>query len=325
MTAEQQEHPSAREPKMKSIVRGLVGGVLAGSILVGLAWGGYAALRYTRHRLSRALHQPLKRIVLTHSPRWLSAAILDRLAQEAVNFTIFNAKHPEYGSRLRDPLDGGILKIIAQHYMDHQSSGENAWIKGIVYVRRAWLPHQQIIEIDAEYRRPAALLITRGKGCLLSASGVRLPGTYLPVDFERLAWLPWLVHTHVAAVKRGEKISSPAVQAGLELVKLLAPEPWHTQVREIDLSNFGGAVSKTAPEIVLTTRDGHEVLWGMPPGKEGFYEVPASRKLMMLSEVNRLYGSIDAGKAYVDVRGDQVLVPRRDRNQTVVSQEQSAQ
>ena len=310
---------------MKSIVRGLIGGMLAGAILVALAWGGYAALRYTRHRLSLARHEPLKRIVLTHAPEWLSAAILDKLAQEAVNFTVFNAKHPEYGVRLRDPLDGGILKIIAQHYMDYQRRGENAWIKSIVYVRRAWLPHQQIIEIYAKYRRPAALLITQGKGYLLSGSAVRLPGTYLPVDFERLAWLPWLVHTHVSVVGRGVRVSSPAVEAGLSLVKLLAPEPWHAQVREIDLANFGGAVSKTAPEIVLRTRDGHEVLWGMPPGQEGFYEVPAARKLMMLSEVNRLYGSIDAGKAYVDVRGDQVLVPRRNRNQAVGAAENFTQ
>ena len=76
------------------------------------------------------------------------------------------------------------------------------------------------------------------------------------------------------------------------------------------MQNLGGKISALSPQITLTTRFGSQVWWGRAPGQEGFYEVPAARKLRSLAKVYARFGRIDAGRAYVDIRGDQVLVPK---------------
>src|SRR5271170_4490534 len=55
--------------------------------------------------------QPLRRLVMADPPPWLSKAILNSLAKEAVDFAINNKQHPEYAAQLRDPLNGQILSL----------------------------------------------------------------------------------------------------------------------------------------------------------------------------------------------------------------------
>ena len=258
----------------------------------------------------RARNRPLKSIVMIGAPPWLAAPILNALAAEAVQYTIFNKQHPEYAAELRNPLDGQILQILARHFITDQAHGFNAWIKRVNYVRRVWLPHEQIIEISCQYRRPAALISVKGKYYLLSPQGLRLPGAYTAVDLPQLNWLMRISGITVTVPAPGRPFSGRGVKLGLKMIALLSGHRFSSEIQSVDLANMYVHVPSTTPKIILKTRFGTQIYWGLPPGREGFYEVPASRKLQLLSDVYQQYHRIDAGKAYLDVRSDEVLVPR---------------
>ncbi len=258
----------------------------------------------------RSRDRPLKRIVMMGAPTWLAAPILNSLASEAVHYTIFNPQHPLYAAELRNPLDGKILQILARHFTLHPSQGFNAWIKRVNYVRRIWLPHEQIIEISCQYRRPAGLVSLDGKYYLISPSAIRLPGAYTPVDLPELNWLMRITGVAVTVPAPGKAFSAPGIKLGLEMIALLSGHAFSSQIQSVDLTNMYTHVPPTTPKIILKTRFGTQIYWGLPPGKEGFYEVPASRKLELLNDVYQQYHRIDAGRAYLDIRSDEVLVPR---------------
>ncbi len=258
----------------------------------------------------RSRDRPLKSIVMIGAPHWLAEPILNSLAAEAVQYTVFNKRHPAYAAELRNPVNGKILQIIARHFTTDQAQGFNAWIKRVDYVRRVWLPHEQIIEIACRYRRPAALISVNGKYYLMSPHAIRLPGAYAPVDLPELSWLMRISGITVAVPAPGKPFSGQGVKLGLKMITLLSGHPFSSQIQCVNLANMYAPVPSTTPEIVLKTRFGTQIYWGLPPGKEGFYEVPASRKLQLLNDVYQQYHRIDAGRAYLDVRSDEVLVPR---------------
>ena len=258
----------------------------------------------------RSRDRPLKRIVMVGAPRWLAEPILNSLAAEAVQFTISNPRHPAYAAELRNPLNGKILQILARHFTAHQSQGFNAWIKRVNYVRRVWLPHEQLIEISCQYRRPAALVSVGGSYYLISPHAVRLPGTYAPMDLPQLNWLMRISGLAVSLPAPGNPFSARGIKLGLKMIALLSGHVFSSQIQSVDLANMYTDVPPTTPKIILKTRFGTQIYWGLPPGKEGFYEVPASRKLQLLNDVYQQYHRIDAGRAYLDIRSDEVLVPR---------------
>ena len=266
--------------------------------------------RYAMSAIASSSAHPLKRIVMVDTPAYLSHAILDSLAREAVEFTIFNHHHPRYAAEIRDPLNGRILRLLAAHYVRHPEIGFNAWIRRIVFVRRSMLPHEQVIEIAAQYRHPGAFVKVKNKFYLISRTGVRLPGVYSPLQHTQLRWLFTLTGYSGSAPKSGYPFQSKAIHAGLALARLLRNRPYAGQIRDIDVSGVGKP-SQRHPQIILITRWHTMVYWGQPPGVRSFFEVPTDRKLEYLQAINQQYHRIDAGHTFVDIRGDQVLVPSR--------------
>jgi hypothetical protein len=291
-------------------------------LIVALLVEGFSRLNIYGKMLmaQRAQKHPLKSIVMVGAPPWLAAPILNALASEAVQYTIFNKKHPAYATELRNPLDGGILAILARHFTQDQSLGFNAWIKRVNYVRRVWLPHEQIIEISCQYRRPAGLVSVDGTYYLISPRGTRLPGAYAPADLPELNWLMRITGIKVSVPPPGHIFSAPGISLGLKMIRLLSPQPYAREIQSIDLANMVAKVPVTTPKIILKTRFGTEIYWGLPPGQEGFYEVPAARKLQLLNDVYQQYHRIDAGRAYIDIRSDEVLVPRPPPPTTAAAQ-----
>ena len=291
-------------------VRGLLAACVVAGVAAGIIESWHYVHSYARKIIEQRDHRPLKRIVLLNTPPWLSKSLLDQIAQEAVNYTIYNPRHPDYAMQLRDPLNGNILKILARHYLQDQNAGENAWIKRISFIRRAWTRSAQIIEISAIYRRPAALVAGPTGGYLVSFGGVRLPGLYKVNQFSALRWLIQIIGSQAAPPAAGSQVDAPRIQVALKLIHLLASQPYYGQIAAINMRNLGGKTSALAPQITLITRFGTQVWWGRAPGQEGFYEVPAARKLKSLAKIYARFGRIDADRAYVDIRGDQVLVPK---------------
>ncbi len=264
--------------------------------------------RYAMSAIASSSAHPLKRIVMVNTPAYLSRAILDSLAREAVEYTIFNHHHPRYAAEIRDPLNGHILHLLAEHYVRHPEVGFNAWIRQIVFVRRSMLPHEQIIEIAAQYRHPAAFVKIKNKYYLISRAGVRLPGVYSAAQHTQLRWLFTLTGYSGQVSKSGHPFKSKAIHAGLALARLLRNRPYASQIHDIDISGVGKP-SQQHPQIILITRWHTMVYWGQPPGVRSFFEVPTDRKLEYLQAIYQQYHRIDAGHTFVDIRGDQVLVP----------------
>ena len=299
-----------RRPWQIPWVRGVLAACVVGAVAAGIIQSWHYIHIYARKIIQQHDKRPLKRIVLLNTPHWLSKSLLDQIAQEAVNYTIYNPRHPDYAMQLRDPLNGTILKILARHYLQDQGVGENAWIKRITFIRRAWTPNAQIIEISAVYRQPAALVDGPTGGYMVSPGGVRLPGLYKANQLSAIQWLVQIIGSQAAPPVAGAHVDSPRIQVALKLIHLLAPQPYYGQIAAINLRNLGGKSSSLAPQITLITRFGTQVWWGRAPGQEGFYEVPAARKLESLARIYARFGRIDADRAYVDIRGDQVLVPK---------------
>lgn len=291
---------------------------LCGALLViGVVLAAFGQIRhYALSAIAASSQHPLKRIVMVDTPPYLSRAILNSLAREAVTYTIFNKKHPQYAAEIRNPLNGHILRILAEHYVRRSDVGFNAWIRQILFVRRAMLPHEQIIEIAARYRFPAAFVKLKGQYYLVSRSGIRLPGVYSLRQRNDLHWLFALTGYSGALPKSGAIFPGAAIRAGIALAHLLQHRPYSNQIRDIDIAGVGKP-SQSRPQIVLITRYHTEVYWGQPPGERSFFEVPTDRKLEYLQAIYQQYHRIDAGHAYVDLRGDQVLVPSAAASQPV--------
>ncbi len=283
----------------------------AGLLLLALVTEAFVRLRsYGRALDHYGGQQPLKRIVMVGTPPWLSGTILDQLAREAVIYTCRNPKHPNYAAELRNPLNGEILKRIGAHYLDRQTQGMNAWIQRILFVRRVWLRHEQIIEIAARYRQPLALVRHGGFYYLISTGQTRLPGRYSARDVAPLSWLIRITGSGAKIPPPGQRFHSSRINTARQILRLLIHQPFAWQIRTVNVSNLKGRLDPLAPWITLRTIYGSQIRWGRPPGKEGFLEVPARRKIASLLAIYRQYRRIDAGRAYVDIRGDAVLVPR---------------
>ncbi len=277
-------------------------------LIVGVILAAFGQIRrYAMSAIAASSRHPLKRIVMVHTPAYLSHAILDSLAREAVDYTIFNHHHPRYAAEIRDPLNGHILQKLAAHYIHHPDVGFNAWIRRIVFVRRTMLPHEQVIEIAAEYRHPAVFVKLKNKFYLVSQSGIRLPGVYSAAQHTQIQWLFTLTGYTGILPKSGYEFKGKPIRAGLALARLLRNRSYSNQIRDIDVAGVGKP-SQRHPQIILVTRWHTQVYWGQPPGVRSFFEVPTDRKLEYLDAINQQYHRIDANHTFVDLRGDQVLV-----------------
>ncbi len=283
-----------------------------------LALGFRHMQTYARTVVTHNGAPPLRRVVLVDPPSWLSAPLLNAIAEETVHFALNNKRHPERAAELRNPLDGRILQQIARHYVRRPAVGENAWIKAVTYVRRVVRGGQQQIQIAAVYRRPAAVIQRGDHYFLITAHACRLPGMYDQQALVSLKSLMVIRGVSGAIPQPGSRFTGPDVAAGLQLARLLVPQPYAAQIADINMKNFRGRVDSLAPQIVLDTVYGGQVWWGRAVGDEGFYEIPAASKLKALSEVYYHYGRIDAGKAYVDIRTEEVKVPRILPGETTV-------
>ena len=60
----------------------------------------------------------------------------------------------------------------------------------------------------------------------------------------------------------------------------------------------------------LATGEPRTIWWGRPIGQEKYYEVAAAAKVKTLGELNLQFGRIDAGRDYVDIRTENIWLPR---------------
>jgi hypothetical protein len=283
------------------------------------------------------------RIEISNAPAYLDRRIVNMLLDEAYQFA---QKDEATFNRVRNTQDREILGEFARLYTDtqpaaevggtpvkRQSQGFNAWIEEVTLVRREVARDKsvQTIQLHAKWRQPVAWVRVGENLYLIDAAGTRLPGEYRREDrvgnrMMVLAGvdLPAGGGGGSAAVPApGEKWSSGKdggmgedLTAGLKLAGLLGKADFAGQIEAIDMSNVGGRHDALAPWIKLetiwqtATGTPRTIWWGRPIGQEKYYEVAAAAKVKTLGELNIQFGRIDAGRDYVDIRTENIWLPR---------------
>ncbi|MFP4145712.1 MAG: cell division protein FtsQ/DivIB [Phycisphaeraceae bacterium] len=252
-------------------------GAFAGLLGFALAWhyGGEALRSWasTEHAADPSAEQ----VELTDAPAWMSPLVREQLRQITADAV---------GS---DPLDRqGLVAAVEQ-------LRENPWVLEVDQVRRQ--PGGKVV-VDARYREPVALIQKSDGYHLVDAEGVRLPGVYYRHQLKSVD-LPVLIHVSAAPPFRGEVWPGEDIQAGLELVRLLAGQPFFDDIEAFDV---GKRDQRGRICLALHGEAGGVVWWGLPPGEERVIEADAAVKLAWLRDIVRQRGTVDAGGLVVDVR-----------------------
>jgi hypothetical protein len=254
-------------------------------LLLGLVAGGWLVgepmLR--AHLEGRTSASPA--VSLLGMPEWMPPVVIEDIQQ-----------------RVRRAIDGGPLDQTALQDAAHELRA-SAWVQSVTRIIRR---PGGLVEVQAAYRIPTALIESAGPLVLVDDQGVRLPLDYDPAMSSRVK-LPVIRGVRQSAPPSGDVWKGDDLQAGLRLARLIATQPWIEQVRAVDVSNFSGRIDRARPHLVLVTARG-QVRWGRAPGDEQFFEPPAAVKLENLHQVVRKFKSIDANGRTVDVHSDAVLI-----------------
>ena len=196
-----------------------------------------------------------------------------------------------------DPMRRDDLVAVRQALMD------TGWFDGIDQVRRV---SNDVVEINARFVRPFALIRDHEGDHLVDASG-----KLLPMTFERGA------HTRFVAIsgvyfnrpqRPGMQWEGTDVAAGIRLLQLINQQVWRQQVAEINVAGY----LHDAP-IKLRTDQECQIVWGGAPGEEPALEELAAGKIQRLNYLNQQYSRIDAGQhGEIDIT-DQRLVMAREK------------
>ena len=134
----------------------------------------------------------------------------------------------------------------------------------------------------------------------LDLDGVVLPRVRLGGTGEHLVRLRgW----SLGVPAPGERINSPAVLAGLELLAMFRKVDedldWEERLWEelavLDVSNFEGRISNADAHLVVYTTNDTEILWGAQVGRSRvLYEAPYKEKLRRLYQHKKGEGSLGA-------------------------------
>jgi hypothetical protein len=284
-------------------------GAHAGALVVVLIAGGVAFALAERH-VEKDIAFPAKppAIVLKARPAWMS----DFVAQQIATQVAPRGAHSAF--------DHQMLVEITRMLKN------NPWIMNVRSVRRVYgNAPADTLELDCDFRTPAALVRTGNSFYLIDRNGVRLPEQYAAADVKQVVETPdgrvnILVIEGVARpapAHAGLKWTGDDLRAGLDMAALLldpANQPFTHEFRKISVENFNGRRDSREAQIVLTTCYGSQVRWGRPiKATDRFIEVDPGRKLDYMKQVYERFGRVDGNQPLgIDIRYDKVPYPSLD-------------
>ncbi|HLP86076.1 MAG TPA: hypothetical protein VK157_17115 [Phycisphaerales bacterium] len=185
---------------------------------------------------------------------------------------------------------------------DERFTGESLERVGKAMASSGWFTHTPKIrrvvggkiEIDGNWRAPAAVVRRDGVDQLISWDGFPMPvtanvgATQFPVIDSPALPAPKLAGGAVVDFNtawQGEDIA-----ASLELLAVLLRQPWGSQIGGVDAKEFSSTRA-----MVVTTTFGTRVYWGGRYTKPALGEVSSEQKLAHLSELYSKHNRIDAG------------------------------
>lgn len=279
-----------------------VHGSIALLLFGGLGYGYWQLQKYVANNVAFAVEPPV--VVLVNRPPWMS----DFLAGE-----IIKTVRPPVG---RSALDHQTVETVA-NLLNH-----NPWVKSVRQVRLAYNHSPgDTLEVDCEYRTPIALVRWSGSYVLVDNEGIVLPEEYKAEHIPRLIYGSDATRNKpniriIDGVSRrpaqvGQAWPGDDLVAALNMVRLISDEPFAEDILKVDVSNYNGRHNLNDAHITLITRNLTEIRWGRAPEPNDFFmEVGTRKKLARLNNAWKHYGRTDMGQAWIDVRGDDVLIPQ---------------
>ncbi|RNC81300.1 MAG: hypothetical protein ED559_05775 [Phycisphaera sp.] len=298
MAARRKKKKTKRELIMERISPELVGTVLTGLVLVvGMGVG----LRFADHQAADIASSgpPVVRInwpsaVSAGQPvNWPPATTQRQLLDDA--YEIVQKHSGPFSSRTLESLGVWL----------HQSG----WVSEIRDIKRL---DEGVIEIDAAWRSPGAVVREGAHDYLIASDGRRLRLSWR-ADLSPFPVIRGANDANTLQVVPGEVWPSRSVQAGLEVLNLLREQLpgslGSDQIRGVEVSAYD-----RFKRVVLLTDKGTRVIWGRTPSDPVPDAVSTEAKLNQLRYLrqNPEFGRrIDAGRELIDISSGPVLVEDR--------------
>ena len=277
---------------------------LAAILIGGIGAGYHYADRYVENRAAYSTG-PMT-VVLKNRPPWMNDFLVEQIA------TIVRPSTPH------SAFDHDLLVDTANRL------ARNPWVRKVHSVRRAFTNKPgDTLEIDCEYRAPAALVKWGPSYWLVDENGIRLSERFTEDDVPNIQFAPdgrvcirviEGVH-HAAPHIAGEQWLGEDLGAGLKMLDYLFDRPYTEQILRVDVSNLGGRIDPKQPQIVLETKFKTQIWWGRPPSDndvDAFIEVSTARKLNYLRLAFEQFGRVDGGHKWLDIRFDRVTYPSEE-------------
>jgi hypothetical protein len=290
------------DPERARQVRALCLHGSLGLMLLSVVGAGYHyADRYVENRVAYE-KQPMN-IVFKVRPPWMNDLLAEQIAQ-----TI----------RPTTPHSAFDHQLLADTY---ERLSRNPWVRNVKSVRRAY-DHEpgDALEIDCEYRAPAALVKWGPFYWLVDEKGFRLSERFTEQNVPNILFGPD-GRTRIRVIEgvrhpvphlAGEQWLGDDLTAGLKMLSYLFDRPYTEQILRVNVANLGGRVDGKAPQIVLVTKYDTQIWWGRPPNEndvDAFIEVSTARKLNYLRLAYEQFGRVDAKHRWLDIRFDRVTYP----------------
>jgi len=255
-------------------------GVMTALLVVGLGGLGMLGLKHLESYVNRLPVFTASEVSASFYalPKWMSYDLAHEILTDS-----FRPLEPQIAQIHRDGRDQEIAGVLTERL------SKNAWVRKVFWTRRSY--GGQFI-IHAEFREPTAVVAVDKSCYMIDEQGFLLPGKYRPEALSDCGMLE--IHGCAAQLPPvGHKWAADDLQAGLELVRLLANVPFRSQIRAVNVANYGGRTDRAASWITLTTDRGTTIRWGKPIGKEGGLETTAEQKIALLAAARRDTGHID--------------------------------
>ncbi len=202
-----------------------------------------------------------------------------------------------------DPFDDAGLQRAAQ------ALANDPWVADVTQVRRT----PTGILVEASYRSPFAAVMARDGFHVIATDGTRLAGP-MRLTSVSPSNLPLLRGVTSAPPALGERWRDRELQAGIELVHLLAPQPYAGQIVAYDVGRRDEHTG--TPALVLITDEG-EVVWGRSPSDEwAVTETSVDEKLQRLQWLAHNYRDLDGGGRRIRIHGAGIEFDHRPDFQT---------
>lgn len=149
-----------------------------------------------------------------------------------------------------------------------------------------------VLHVSGVWRVPAVVIRQGEKDFLMSWEGLPMPVEY-KIDQSKLPAIVGVVATQPVTAQGRDftsKWPGEELEAAMELLKLLAVEPWYPQIAGVDVRQY-----RDTKRLTLMTVGGGRIVWGGRASKPLAGEASTKSKLARLASINRRFGRLDAG------------------------------